>query len=166
MKRMLLVSMMVFTAAAIAACGHSGPTHKGPAGAATEAPDQLPQFAACMRQHGQNVPDPDPNSDAYSVQPPSGPPNPAWQTALRACQRYLPDGGVPQPPTSAELEALRPYAQCMRDHGIDTTDPDPNTGKSKIGGRLAHATREQINNDPRFKAAQEACKDKLPKGQG
>jgi hypothetical protein len=132
----------------------------------TENPNALTHFAQCMREHGQNVPDPDPNSDSFSVTPPTGGPNAAWDAAMQACRQYLPGGGMPEPPNAAELEAQRQYAQCMREQGIEMSDPDPNTGRSQIGGRLANATRDELRNDPGYKAAAEACKDKLPKGQG
>ena len=64
-------------------------------------------------------------------------------------------------PTAQQLEQLRTYAMCMRAHGIDMSDPTP-TGDMHILGRLAHATQAQLNNDPGYKAAKAACKDKLP----
>jgi hypothetical protein len=113
-----------------------------------------------------NLPDPDPNSDSFSLAKPSGVSTATWEAALQACRKYLPDGGEPHAPSAKELEALRKFAQCMREHGIETTDPDPNTGKSQVQGRLATATRDQVNNDPGYRAALKACKDKLPKGEG
>ena len=35
-------------------------------------------------------------------------------------------------------------------------------GTMKIGGRLEFVTRVQLNVDPGFQAANEACKDRLP----
>jgi hypothetical protein len=49
----------------------------------------------------------------------------------------------------------------MRAHGIDISDPDPTTGDMPLGGRLANATRAQVQNDPGYKAAHDACQDKL-----
>ena len=121
---------------------------------------QLEHFAQCMRQHGQNVPDPDAQGN-FSLAPPAGGDAAAWNTAMQACEHYLPQqqagGGV----SPEQLAADRAYAVCMRQHGIDLSDPDPTTGKSKFEGRLAHANKTQIANDPQVKAAQNACNDKL-----
>jgi len=68
-----------------------------------------------------------------------------------------------QLPSAQQLEQLRTYAVCIRAHGIDMSDPTP-TGDMTVGGRLAHSTRAQVNNDPGFKAAYQACKNKLPGG--
>jgi hypothetical protein len=160
MRRTLLLPVLLFALVAVGAC--SNDSGKDSSGQADDR-NAMIHFAQCMREHGQNVPDPD--GDSYSVTPPSGGPNAAWDAAMDACRQYLPGGGAPQPPNAAELEAQRQYAKCMRDHDIDMSDPDPNTGRSQIGGRLANATRDQLRADPGYKAAAEACKDKLPKGQ-
>lgn len=165
MRRLLLLPVLLFALAAAVACTGSSPPSKAKGSAPADA-NPLVQFAKCMREHGQNMPDPDPNSDSYQVTPPAGSTSAAWQAALQACQHFLPDGGAPQAPTATELEALRQYAACMRAHGIESSDPDPNTGKSTVQGRLANATRDQLQADPGYRAAQEACKDKLPKGSG
>jgi hypothetical protein len=51
----------------------------------------------------------------------------------------------------------------MRAHDIDMSDPTP-AGDTPIGRRLAHVTKAQLNNDPGWKAAYQACKSKLPGG--
>jgi hypothetical protein len=86
-----------------------------------------------------------------------------------ACQSQLPASDpnshpANDPPTAQGLEQERAFAVCMRAHGIQMSDPDPHTGDTPIGGRLAHVTRAQLNNDPGFNAAYQACKSKLPGG--
>lgn len=83
---------------------------------------------------------------------------------MRACQQFLPNGGAPDAVDPQELEGLRAYAACMREHGVEMTDPDPITGKSQFGGRFANAGKDQIFNDQTYKAADAACKDKLSRG--
>ena len=61
------------------------------------------------------------------------------------------------PPSPQELAPLRAFAVCMRAHGIDMSDPQPN-GNMTTGA----ATRDQEQNAPAFKAAEVACRDKLP----
>lgn len=124
-------------------------------------------YARCMRQHGVNVPDPVAGSDDWGPEPANGTNAPGWSTAWEACKQLLPagmvrgDGG--DRPSAQDLEKLRAYAVCMREHDIGMTDPDE-TGNLQIVGRLERATRAQLENDPGYKAATEACKDKLPKG--
>ena len=56
-----------------------------------------------------------------------------------------------------EAEAGRAFSQCMRDNGVpDFPDPDAD-------GRLRGPGHEQEGN-PRFRAAQEKCREKLPGG--
>lgn len=117
-----------------------------------------------MRERGQNVPDADPNSGNVALTPPAAGNRSAWDAAMRACQQLLPGGGAPAVGDPGQLEGLRLYAVCMREHGIEITDPDPSTGKSQYGGRLANASKDQILNDPTYKAADTACKDKLTSG--
>jgi hypothetical protein len=124
-----------------------------------------------MREHGQDVPDTDPNAGDVSLTPPASADRSEWDAALRACQQLLPGGGAPVAADPQQLDRLRRYAGCMRERGIEMTDPDPVTGKSQLGGRLANATRDQIVNDPTYKAADAACSDQLaggdsPKGAG
>jgi hypothetical protein len=65
------------------------------------------------------------------------------------------DNGSAKPSASAPVdkaEANRQFAKCMREHGVDMPDPDPNTGMSAI-------LNSGIDfNSPTFKAATEACK--------
>jgi hypothetical protein len=162
MRRILPLPALLLALVAAGAC--SNKSNEGPGG--TDDPNAMVHFAQCMREHGQNVPDPAGDSDTYAVTPPSGGPNAAWDAAMEACRHFLPGGGALGGVNSQELEAQRAYAQCLRDHQIEMGDPDPDTGRSEIGGRLAGATRDQLRADPGYQAATEACKDKLPKGQG
>jgi hypothetical protein len=161
MRRILLLPVLLLALVMVGACSDDSGNGSGE----ETDPKAMVQFAECMREHGQNVPDPDGDSDSYAVTPPSGGPNAAWDAAMEACRQHLPDGGAPEPPSAAELEAQRAYAECMRQHDIEMSDPDPDTGRSQMGGRLANATRDQLRADPGYQMAAEACKDKLPKVQ-
>jgi hypothetical protein len=57
-----------------------------------------------------------------------------------------------------ERRAAPSFARCMRAHDIDMSDPDPKTGNMTTG----YVTRDQEQHDPAFKAAEAACRDKLP----
>ncbi|MGF7237897.1 MAG: hypothetical protein ACQSGP_23490, partial [Frankia sp.] len=49
------------------------------------------------------------------------------------------------------------YTQCMRDHGVQMSDPDPKTGQPKFDPSVSP-------NSATVKAALAACKDLLPAG--
>jgi hypothetical protein len=121
---------------------------------------QMRRFAQCMREHGVDMPDPNPNGGGVKVAA-SGTSKQKVSAATQACQSYLPPD-VFSSPNPQQLAQLRQFAQCMRDHGVNMPDPDPNGGGlriSKSGGTSP--------DDPAFNAAQNACSDKLPgKGGG
>jgi hypothetical protein len=152
----------------LAACGSdrapgvataSGRAHSAAASASASSDPQTRgvRFAACMRQHGVNMPDPDPNSKDITVPEGDKTKNNA---AIQACQHLLGNkmGGRP---SAAQLAKLRKYSACMRSHGIaDFPDPDPATGALT----LSKQSGSDINpNDPRFQQAEQAC-SQTPKG--
>ena len=173
MRRILAIPILVCGLVLAAACSRApGPDIPNASGSASASPSaasgDYSAFFGCMHQHGISVPDPAPSSpgtvgewvDQQSAQ------NPGFDPAAVACQSQLPASdpnshATAPPATAQQLEQLRTYAVCMRAHGIDMSDPTP-TGETIIGGRLEHVTRAQLNNDPGYKAAQAACKDKLP----
>jgi hypothetical protein len=158
----VLVPVLLVALGTASACtGAPGGGSPAKGGASPSSAQSFRHFAACMREHGQNVPDPDPNSGNVALTPPAGANRGAWDTAMRACRQFLPGGGEPGVGNPQELEGLRAYAACMREHGVEMTDPDPNTGKSQFAGRFANAGKDQILNDPTYKAADAACADKL-----
>jgi hypothetical protein len=62
------------------------------------------------------------------------------------------------------IAQLEEYAKCMRSHGLeDFPDPVPNPGGQ--GGSFQHSSgpgSDLNHNDPRFQAADQACKSLLP----
>ena len=175
MRRILAIPILVCGLVLAAACSRApGPNIPNATGSASASPSaasgDYSAFFGCMHQHGISVPDPAPSSpgavgewvDQQSAQ------NPGFDPAAVACQSQLPASDpnshpANQLPSAQQLEQLRTFAVCMRAHGIDMSDPTP-TGDMTTGGRLAHATRAQEQNDPGYKAAYQACKDKLPGG--
>jgi hypothetical protein len=111
-------------------------------------------FAACMRAHGANLPDPSfdqSGNPQWSVSPKQQP-----QAAFTACQSYLQAldvGGARPAPTAAQIAQLTRLAQCMRQHGVPNfPDPNPQTGRfDGVDG-----------NDPTIQAAGQACKQYAP----
>ena len=123
-------------------------------------------FAKCMREHGQNVPDPDPATRELRFPTPSSHERgSAWDIAIQACQHFLPGGALNPGANTQELEQFRAFAVCMRAHDIDMSDPETtgtNIGNMVIHGRLENVSRTELENDPVYKVAMEACKDRLP----
>lgn len=106
-------------------------------------------FARCMRAHGVDMPDPDPNG-GVKIQVPGGTDKTKVSAAQQACKQYLPNGGVPPTLSPEQVEQARTFAKCMREHGVNVPDPDPATGRFTLSG---------VNpDDPAFKNATQACK--------
>ena len=162
MRQILAIFILLDAAALAAACSRASgpdiPTASGSASASASAGSgDLTALVNCVRQHGVTVP------DHVTLQA-------AWQRAEQehapgreACNALLPARPANHLPSAQELERLRRFAVCMRAHGMDMSDPQPD-GDMQIGARLAHASRAQELNDPGLKAAQAACRDKLAGG--
>jgi len=125
------------------------------------------QFAQCMRVHGvPNFPDPSggqidlrvqqtPNSTTVNGVQVNGP---AFQTAMKSCRSYLPNGGHPTATQTAKAksEALA-MSKCMRSHGVPNF-PDPQFQTGPDGGIGVRISGAGINpNSPAFQAASKAC---------
>lgn len=174
----LTISLSLLAATiGLAACGSSSPntgtgTTSGPTDSAA-AHKQGIEFAQCVRSHGvPNFPDPGGNgSGGIEIQQSSrngsgvstkvngtSVNGPAFQSAMQACRRYLPNGGVP---TAAETAKARAAAlamsRCMRTHGVPDF-PDPQFGKGPNGGLGIRLSGSGINpSSPAFQAAQKTC---------
>lgn len=118
-------------------------------------------FARCMREHGINVPDPQPNSGgAIRIGGPDERPvdERRLEAAEKACQPLmqgvLGDPGGPDP--AAVDEAIK-FARCMRQHGIDL--PDPSTDGGGIRLELPQGVRP---GSPQLEAAESACRQFQP----
>jgi hypothetical protein len=117
--------------------------------------EQNLKFAQCMREHGVNIPDPEPGKPAMVTFDQNTSQEKA-EAAMQACRQFAPNGGAGgTQPDPKQAEAMRKFAQCMRDNGVEKF-PDPENGGVRI-------TAEGITDDPDFKAAQEKCgKEFLP----
>jgi hypothetical protein len=113
-------------------------------------------FAHCMRSNGvENFPDPN-SSGAIPKESLEqlGVSSSRFQSAQRACQHLLPNGG--QPPSQAQrlqmrAQALR-FAECVRSHGVPNF-PDPDSS-----GRIPDPATVGIDQgSPKFEVANQAC---------
>ena len=84
----------------------------------------------------------------------SGDEEPGVATAGGAAQSAT----TPAPDATDRQAALRDFAQCMRDNGVDMPDPGPGTGG------LGTLAQTMDSDDPVVQAAFEACQSRLPNG--
>jgi hypothetical protein len=118
-----------------------------------------------MRAHGITK-FPDPNSQGgidIGGGPGSGidPSSPQFKAADQACRKLLPASNLsPAQQAANEARSLR-YSQCMRSRGI-TDFPDPN---SQGGIAIKAQPGSDLDpNNPRYKAANNACQHLMPGG--
>jgi hypothetical protein len=136
-------------------------------------------FAACMREHGVDMPDPQfqtgPNGGGSLSVTVNGDPNTGGDDPVKkadeAC-RHLIQGvtlGQGNGPgmDPATQEALLKFSACMRDHGIDMPDPqfDGNGGAMlRLGGPDGAAGPAFDPTSSEFKTAEDACRHLMPGG--
>lgn len=153
-RRLLGVTPML-ALLVLAGCGTGG---GGSVAAADDERGQARRFAACMRDHGIDLPDPEPGGSGASqagvrlddkIDPSR------LAAAHKACEQHSPglSGGGPRP-DAERLAEMRRFAKCMRDHGIEGfLDPSPDGNNQMViigeGG--------VDPNDPAFLAADRAC---------
>ena len=161
----------------VAACGSGG---DGGTNEQAEAEEARLEFAECMREHGVDMPDPQPGQQGLVIggtttKGPNGtksvgidPDDPATKKALAACQEEV--GEIGQEPSPQEQEEFKEdalaFAECMREHGVDMPDPQfdgEGHVKMRIGGPGAGGPSPE---SPAFQQAQETCQSKLPNGKG
>jgi hypothetical protein len=131
--------------------GYDKATATSPGGGKDPKQQQL-AYARCMRQHGMNVPDPQPGGDLSFAVLPEGvnPDDPKFKAAQQACQQYTPNGGQPPKLNPQQQQQLLAFTRCMRQQGINMPDPDANGGLDERGIGVDP-------DGPRFKAAEQAC---------
>jgi hypothetical protein len=178
--RIGLVAVLALLALGLAACGgkrgsgvataDGGKDNKAKPSASAKPGDPLEQarkFAACMRAHGVDMSDPQVENGSsggaviHSAGPGKdiGPDSPTFKAAQEACRSLAPNGGDMPKPNAQQLEQMRKFAACMRTHGVDMPDPDPDTGGVMVQQSGGVHTDP---NSPTFKAAQEACRNLMP----
>ncbi len=142
-------------ALALTACGTGGAEGAAPSpSAATSQEERSREFAKCMRDNGVDLPDPEPGGEPGGFGEVDRT-DPDFERARQACREFLPGGGDLSKLDPGKLDQLRAFTQCMRGNGIDIPDPDPNGGKPEGLGSIDRTS-------PAFRAALDACRDKLP----
>ncbi|WP_165983881.1 hypothetical protein [Streptomyces sp. YIM 98790] len=124
---------------------------------ADDTAEQAQAFAACMREHGIDLPDPDPETGEFGLADVrSGVDDlETLQSAMDSCRDLAPPQLSDRDPfTDEQLDAMGDLAACMRENGIDVPDPDPD------GGFTPGETGIDPS-DPQFQDALDTCRDKL-----
>ncbi|MEV0353582.1 hypothetical protein AB0H88_48200 [Nonomuraea sp. NPDC050680] len=173
MKRILLVTATAALALAATACGtepsstgvasvkaasSTAPTATASPTAGVDPQEQARKFAACMRENGVDMPDPDPDGGGgLAAMTSIKGDKDKIQKALEACRSLSPIKNRAELKPE-DTEQLRQFAACMRENGVDMPDPD---ASGKILGK--GMARNFKPDDPAFKKAYEACRGKFPK---
>jgi hypothetical protein len=151
-----VIPVLAFTALVVAGCGGSSSSGSSTTTASSQDAARV-KFAQCLRDNGVNVPDnPAQNGGAQALQNID---QSKLQAAMKACQKYQQSavGNLSDSQQQEFRDAFAKFSSCMRQHGVEV----PNIGAGggpPVGGN-------QINqNDPKVKAARNACQDKLPTG--
>jgi hypothetical protein len=116
-----------------------------------------------MRAHGvPNFPDPS-SRGGLTIGPNINPQSPAFQTAQKACARFLGNSGAPTAPGAADERAGLAFAKCMRAHGLPSF-PDPaltpprNATRAIVVRGIVFAVGAGLNpQSPAFRRATAAC---------
>jgi hypothetical protein len=142
----------------LTACGSSSSDRAAPAAGQAPATDQARRYAQCIRANGvPEFPDPDSQGNfrgaSHELQG-----DPKFQAAVQACRALAPGGAHDQNlGRPAFVEQARKFARCVRANGVpDFPDPGPD---GTFRGQ-AH----ELQGDPKFQAALQACQSKLPGG--
>ncbi|MDP9862821.1 MULTISPECIES: hypothetical protein [Streptosporangium] len=130
--------------------GTARSTASDPSSAPTGKREAALKFAQCMREHGVDMPDPEPGGP-IAIQERKGEERKV-QKAQEACKQFMQAavGEKGQGIDAKERDMLVKLAQCMRQHGIDMLDPGAD-GRIEIN--VPAGTPEQ-----KVKDAHEACK--------
>jgi hypothetical protein len=150
----------------VATAGKVKPTASASAGASTspaDAAEQMRKFAQCMRAQGIDMPDPEVDGNGgigFTIGGSDKADPQKVNAAMSKCKQYLPNGGEPPRLDPAQVEQMRQFAKCMREHGI-ADFPDPGDGGAiQIQGGGPGSDLDP--NNPTFKAAQQACEKYAP----
>lgn len=173
MRRKTLAAMVLVPALALGlpACGAKDKKADAKASQASDL-EKMRAYARCMRANGVDMADPESNGQGgvgikVKGHGPQAQMDKTMKAAEAKCRHLMPNGGKPRKPKPEELAKMRAFAKCMREHGIDMPDPDPNGGitfRSRKGKGGSNGLPNQGPDSPAFKNAQKACNQYAPNG--
>jgi hypothetical protein len=147
--RLTAVLAVPLLAASLGACTSQNPTpDAAPSGQGgqtgqsveTDAQQWGLDYAACMREHGIDMEDPNADGGIVASRPEDE--TPAKQEATEACLEKLgpspvgsgSSGSSGGPDAEEKREELLDLAACLREQGLDVEDPAPGEGLGMPGG--------------------------------
>jgi hypothetical protein len=170
MRARLLTAAALLSWALVAGCGGSRASPTDGASTSASAASAVASgvaFSRCIRSHGvPNFPDPKVSGQAIRMGSPRTIESPAFQSAVRSCQRLLPKGAPgPEPPSGQAQAQMLTVSACMRKHGISgfpdpSTSPPSNPGNSAVlghGGYYLAIPKSLDTSSPAFEQAAAAC---------
>jgi hypothetical protein len=171
--RFLVAAALLIVLGMTAACGDSGkgddPTLPDAAGASTsesasgddeadlDPDDAMLKFAQCMREHGIDMPDPEPGGGIRIGG--EGISEDQMEAAEAACQKWMDmampeDGG--EELSEEEKQQFLDQAACMRDRGYNFPDPEFEGGR--VTQKMEKGDEEMPGpDDPAFQKDIEEC---------
>jgi hypothetical protein len=134
--------------------------------------DLTSEFAACLRDEGFNVSDPEVNADGsvdlrdfftkLSQDPSFNWQDPKTREAIGKCRGLLADASFAQPrSTEDEIELqdqVLTFATCLREQGVPVADPDF-SGGTRSGLRSMFAGQDIDRDDPKVAEAITTCRE-------
>lgn len=165
--RFIAATVLVAGGLTVAGCGgeESSADGGGEQTAEQKARDAAVKYAECMREQGVDVPDPQVSEDGrITNRIPKRINRDEFREAQEQCRKHMKGIGGREP-SEEQKEQMREqvlaYAECMRKEGVDFPDPQFQEGGGVMMGG------EGLNpDDPDFRRAAEACRDKQPKRPG
>jgi len=168
----LLTLPLAAASIAVGACGGDPDATAGTGDERAEAREAMLDFAKCMREHGVDMPDPQPGERGgiriggpdVDTAAEKATMNKAEEACRKILERVRPPELSPEQEQKFKERALR-FARCMREQGIDM--PDPTFGE---GGRMTQRIEGpgpgkggDPDDNPRFRAAMEKCEEFGPR---
>ncbi|MFD7789376.1 hypothetical protein ACFV4Q_40825 [Streptomyces nojiriensis] len=136
------------------ACANDSPAGKkdssgGGAGRSETVADNAVKMRQCLREHGIDVPDPEPGQDPRGMTLGGDADPQKMQEAMKACGTST-GSGAGKEPTQEEKDKELEWIRCMRENGIALKDPEYNGG-------MRSATEIPKGQEKAFEEAQKKC---------
>ncbi|REE94970.1 hypothetical protein [Thermomonospora umbrina] len=162
------LALVPMLALGLVGCGGGGSATAKPSNTQADEKERARKFAQCMRTNGVEMEDPDDDGGGIMIRRRAGAGGSArdkeFEAAMAKCRQHLPNGGKPPKLSPEDVEAMRKFAKCMREHGVDMPDPGADGGfamRAKPGGKGGVEPDEK-----EFEAAEKACRHLQPKRPG
>ena len=167
-RRGLGTQVALLATLALVACGGGEEASDASDGiSVSDVEDAGLDYARCMREHGVDVPDPQPGAGGLRGMFTDGDrrSDPGFREAESECRKHLRDlvSQIDEGQRRDFEEARLEFARCMREKGFDVPDlrsggAPPEGGSSGQGGALGDLDLD----DPRVQDPMEACSEQGP----